>query len=175
MKLDNKGITLVALVITIIIILILSGIAIYFSVGENGLIKISKEAAKKYQNAANNELMQLNMIDGNLANNGLVNDNNENEDNSKKREVVLLEANCSSRYTKTISVAHIQGYKNFTEDNFFEVLRGMYVAGGSDKDVIRDFEKSYNRETGELTLSMCKTYTNTGNIIYNVYDVYLLK
>lgn len=155
--------------------LILAGIVIYFSVGENGLIKISKEAAKKYQNAANNEIMQLNMINGNLIDSDFINDNNETEDNSKKREVILLEANCSSRYTKTISVAHIQGYENFTEENFFEVLRGMYKVRPSDNQVVREFQKTYNKATGELTLSMCKTYTDAGVTLYNVYDVYLVK
>lgn len=175
MKLSNKGITLVALVITIIIMLILSGVVLYFSVGENGLIKISKEAAKKYQNATNNELMQLNLINGNLIDDAFINDNNETDSNSQKSKVILLEANCNSRYTKTISVSHIQGYENFTEENFFEVLRSMNGEKGSDKEVYTTLEKSYNKETGELTLSKCKNFTSLGTVMYNIYDVYLVK
>ena len=175
MKLDNKGITLVALVITIIVMLILIGVTIYFSIGEYGIFNTAKYAAKKYQNTTNNELMQLNMIDGVLADDDFVNNNNETQDDGKKGEVILLEANCSSRYTKTISVAHIQGYKNFTEENFFALLKGIYTAKPSDNQVIREFQKSYNKETGELTLSMCKTWTQAGSTIYNIYDVYLIK
>ncbi len=43
-KRKNKGITLVALVITIIIIIILSTIAINFTFGENGLITRAEQA-----------------------------------------------------------------------------------------------------------------------------------
>ena len=45
-KLNEKGITLIALVVTIIILLILVGVTIAFSSGENGLIGKAKEARK---------------------------------------------------------------------------------------------------------------------------------
>lgn len=60
MKIKNENaITIVTLVITIIIMLILVGVVLYFSIGENGLIKVSKEAAKKYQNAQVDEEVAL--------------------------------------------------------------------------------------------------------------------
>ena len=40
---EARGITLVALVITVIILLILAGVALSLVIGENGLIKKSKE------------------------------------------------------------------------------------------------------------------------------------
>lgn len=46
----NKGITLVALVITIILLLILAGITIN-QLSQNGLFKKSKLAKEKYDNA----------------------------------------------------------------------------------------------------------------------------
>ena len=42
---DNKGVTLIALVITIIVLLILAGITIAMLTGENGLITKSQKAA----------------------------------------------------------------------------------------------------------------------------------
>ena len=45
-KLEEKGITLIALVVTIIILLILAGVTIAFSSGENGLIGKAREARK---------------------------------------------------------------------------------------------------------------------------------
>jgi len=45
-----SGITLVALVVTIIILLILAGIAINLSIGENGLFERAKQAKDKYAN-----------------------------------------------------------------------------------------------------------------------------
>ena len=49
-KENNKGITLVALVITIIIIIILAVVAISFAFGDNGLIKRAEDAGKYYAN-----------------------------------------------------------------------------------------------------------------------------
>lgn len=51
----QKGITLVALVITIIILLILAGVTISLTLGENGLFREAQNAAGQYQNAANAE------------------------------------------------------------------------------------------------------------------------
>ena len=50
-----NGITLVALVVTIVVLLILSGVTINLVVGQNGLINRAKEAAKKTQEAAEGE------------------------------------------------------------------------------------------------------------------------
>ena len=51
MKTQNKGITLVALVITIIIMLILAGITIGLTMGNDGIIRKAILAKKEYQNA----------------------------------------------------------------------------------------------------------------------------
>lgn len=58
----EKGITLVALVITIVILLILAGVSIGMIVGENGLLAKAKEAADKYDKAAKDEAEMLNQI-----------------------------------------------------------------------------------------------------------------
>ena len=51
MKKQAKGITLIALVITIIVLLILAGVAINLSLGENGIFNRAKEAKIKYGEA----------------------------------------------------------------------------------------------------------------------------
>lgn len=48
MKIESKGITLIALVITIVVMLVLAGIVISLTLGENGIIKKSKEAGVEY-------------------------------------------------------------------------------------------------------------------------------
>ena len=55
MCLDGKGITLVALVITIIVLLILAGITINLTVGQRGILTRAQEAGKNYQEAAKKE------------------------------------------------------------------------------------------------------------------------
>ena len=44
---ENKGITLVALVVTIVVLLILSTITINMTIGENGIITKAQETARK--------------------------------------------------------------------------------------------------------------------------------
>lgn len=59
MKERNKGITLVALVITIIILLILAGITIDLTIGQGGIIRRAQEAGKNYQEASKREEEEL--------------------------------------------------------------------------------------------------------------------
>ena len=55
----EKGITLVALVVTIIILLILAGVTLNLVLSNNGLIGRTKQGASKYQNASLNEQEEL--------------------------------------------------------------------------------------------------------------------
>ena len=55
----NKGITLVALVVTIVIMLILAGVTLNIALGENGLFNMAKRAVDKYQESAQNEEKNL--------------------------------------------------------------------------------------------------------------------
>ena len=59
----QKGITLVALVITIIVLLILAGITISLTLGQDGILKKAEEAGKNYQQAAKSENQQLQDLD----------------------------------------------------------------------------------------------------------------
>ena len=55
----NKGITLIALVITIIILLILASVTIATLTGENGIITKATEAKEKTEQAAIEEQLSL--------------------------------------------------------------------------------------------------------------------
>lgn len=59
---STKGITLISLVITIIILIILAGITINLSLGENGLFGRAKEARDKYLASAEDEQRELNEL-----------------------------------------------------------------------------------------------------------------
>lgn len=59
----QKGITLVALVITIIVLLILAGVTISLTLGDEGIFKTAEKAAKNYKNAEQTELTQLNTFE----------------------------------------------------------------------------------------------------------------
>ena len=67
-KKEIKGITLVALVVTIIVLLILAGVAISFTLGEEGIFKRAKEGAEIYQNASENEKIELDKVSNYIQN-----------------------------------------------------------------------------------------------------------
>ena len=56
----QKGITLVALVITIIVLLILAGVTITLTLRENGIFKTAEKAGENYTQAQRKELDELN-------------------------------------------------------------------------------------------------------------------
>ena len=62
-KLKEKGITLIALVVTIVLLLILVGVTISQITGENGLIRKAKEAVERYKNASEEELIELGQLE----------------------------------------------------------------------------------------------------------------
>ena len=58
----NKGITLIALIITVVVMLILAGVAIAAIVDGEGLFSKTRQAAESYENAATNEATILNSL-----------------------------------------------------------------------------------------------------------------
>ncbi len=56
---NEKGITLIALIITIILMLILAGVVLSLTIGENGLFNIAKYATKKWNNSVEQEQSEL--------------------------------------------------------------------------------------------------------------------
>ena len=68
---SNKAITLVALIITIIILLILAGVSLSMVLGENGLINKAQSSVDKYQYSSENEQNLLNQIEEYLDGKGL--------------------------------------------------------------------------------------------------------
>ena len=56
---NTKGITLIALVITIIVLLILAGVVINLTLGKNGILNKAKEAREKYEIATAQEYIEM--------------------------------------------------------------------------------------------------------------------
>lgn len=67
---ENKGITLVALIITVIILLILAGVTISLVIGENGLISKSKMAIKESNLKSELEKVQLSVTNAGIGKDG---------------------------------------------------------------------------------------------------------
>ena len=63
---DEKGITLVALVVTIIVLIILAGVTLNIVLDNDGIINEAKQAADDYENAQKEEQELLGQLDGYL-------------------------------------------------------------------------------------------------------------
>ena len=81
MKRKESGITLLALVVTIIVMLILAGVALKLGIGDNGIIGIAGNTVDLYTNASEQEQEGLNKFVEEF--NQIFNENNPdgNEDN----------------------------------------------------------------------------------------------
>ena len=65
---NKRGITLIALVVTIIILLILAGVTINMVLGDGGILNKTKVAAEKYQNAQEQEEYWVGKIENEIKN-----------------------------------------------------------------------------------------------------------
>ena len=77
-KFDEKGITLIALVVTIVVLLILAGISINLVLGDNGIIKKAKEAKTAQEQGWNNDIDAMDNYEKYIDES--VNGNSEDED-----------------------------------------------------------------------------------------------
>ncbi len=59
---NTNGITLVALVVTIVVLLILAGVSINLVVGDNGIITQARKAREETNKANENEMSQLDKL-----------------------------------------------------------------------------------------------------------------
>ena len=105
LKRETKGITLVALVITIVILLILAGIAIASLTGENGLITRAQEARTKTDEANAREQVQLAVV-GSIGTDGNINLDDLNTGLSKIENLVS-----TLPISKLPAIVNVDGYE----------------------------------------------------------------
>ena len=60
---ETKGITLIALVITIVVLIILAGVLINLTLGDNGLFTRSKLAKERYEYGTAKEILDIRLVD----------------------------------------------------------------------------------------------------------------
>ena len=126
LKTRNRGVTLIALVVTIVILLILAGVSINLVLEPNGLITKAQEAALKTEESALEEKVQLEVA-GSYGNDGnidtkMLNKNLENIEGITREDGTSLEENPITSLPTTVKV------------NGYEILIGK---NGSVGTVIR--------------------------------------
>ena len=162
-KKDAEGITLVALVVTIIILLILAGIAINLTLGEDGIFKKAGEGAQIYQNASNNEKIEIdkvsNYIDDYL--NG-----NKNEDNEEEKLSEVEESIKNGTVYKTNTTIYDE-YKNP-----IKVPAGFKIAEDSGTDVTKGVVIEDVQAGDEISKGNQYVWVPIGNVKYNISGEY---
>ena len=123
----EKGITLIALVITIIVLLILAGVSIAMLTGENGIITQAIKAKENTEQAAKNEMAALNSIEdylseqtggGYLKNKGV---------NSPKLVAGMKEVMFKLPEGTNKGQAIEKGQQGFLEDNWYDYQKSQWA------------------------------------------------
>lgn len=76
---EEKAVTLVALIITIILIFILGAVSLYFAIGDGGIISKSKQGISAYKEKSIREQVELKLTDWKMK---LLNDNKDSTINN---------------------------------------------------------------------------------------------
>lgn len=135
MSTHERGITLISLIITIIILLILAGVAINLTIGENGIFKLAKYATDKYQNTAEQEASEIAKLENNI------NSTREEIDNSIRfRQIVTV--NWTKTHSGYISnTATGSATIDLTGYNFSKIPYGIVSGTGSMTATITSISK----------------------------------
>lgn len=141
MKEHNKGITLIALVITIVVLIILSSITINIVIGKNGIIERGKQAKEQTIISQYKEKIEMIKIDVRLKYKSieitLENLKNEFESDSQKYWVNIVEQVVDSGIEK-IKLTTKDGYVFYITENTTE-----YRGKGQVAEIITAEEISY--------------------------------
>ena len=123
---NSKGITLIALVVTIIVLIILAGVSINLVLGENGIITMAKRAKENMEKTSQEESKILSDIEAVI--------NNETNINIKtlKQSGKYLTAKTIVLDTNGNKIVIPQGFK-IASDSGINVTEGIVI---EDNDII---------------------------------------
>ncbi len=167
LKKDTKGITLIALVVTIIVLLILAGISIMMLTGQNSLINQAKKA--KEETVIGQEKEQIA-----LAYNGAVTDKLggevEKEDLQKHLDIVAGAGKTKVGKDKNIVVLYVESKRMYVLDSNGKVSDDIEEATGEPQigdyvfyDPITGAKKTKYESSREKNGDSKQTFNLTGN------------
>ena len=190
---NQTGITLIALVVTIVVLLILAGVSLNAIFSENGIIKRAQDAQNKMNNAQESDLNALNDLDKWINNqvNGTTGGNttggNDNPSTTPKistlvGKVVDKNTKAEDAYGNKITIP--KGFKvlangtakesasyTYSGDNIPAVQDGIVIENGTDGNqfvwVPVGTIKNKNNTTNTITLGRYEFDSNTGALKSN--------
>ena len=157
LKKQVKGITLVALVVTVIVLLILSGVAISLSIGEDGIFRRAQEGAKVYQNANENEKIELDKV-SNYIDDYLNGNNKEDEEETLSEVEEAIEKGTVYKENTTI-------YDKYS--NQVKIPAGFKLAQDSGEDVTKGIVIEDAEAGDEISKGNQYVWIPLGDIKYN--------
>lgn len=133
-KYENRGITLIALIVTIIVLLILAGVSIAMLTGENGILTRANDAKNKTEISVEMEIIQLSYI------------------NSKTTESEIYEIG-KLLYDKTIKNGNLWDIIVVSNEDKIYGTGYNFISSGTEIENYgkTKFDWVINTQTGELT------------------------
>ena len=196
----ERGITLIALVVTIVVLLILAGVSINALFGNNGIIEKAKEAQNKMDKATENDQKEINELTNWLDNqvNGTTGGGTTGEDDNPSTTpkisrligtVVDKNTKAEDAYGNKITIP--KGFKvvahgtaagsatyTYSGDNIPAVQDGIVIENGTDGNqfvwVPVGTIKNKNNTTNTITLGRYSSFTAT-NGVYTPAQVALVE
>ena len=157
----EKGITLIALVITIVVLLILAGVSITALVGENGLITRAKLAAEKTNQSVQNDITAMEELNQQLENliNGGAGGNTTEDEEPADTTPLTVEITVGETTENSIAIT-----VNATDDSG-EIASYKYYLNGTLKDTLTSNSYTFTGLTAgtEYTIKV-EAYDKAGNM-----------
>ena len=147
---NKRGITLVALVITIVILLILAGISI-IGLTKTGLLKNAELAKEEYQKSVKKEQNDLNKINEYIKG---------NRENNAKESELIQEVTFEVIETKGVSIKVQINVKETNEND----ARGYFVY--INDEVVFDVIGNYGNLEGQVGV-----YTSNSDVVIKTLDI----
>ena len=175
---NNRGITLIALVVTVIVLLILAGVSINMLTGQNGILNRASEAKENTQIATEREALGFNIMQVNMKENISSNESyrigkklyTKNFENSDKWDYIYLEET-SKAYgddwyyiNKNTDIGNYGKTKkewliNYENGEIIELKEGKYTEVSANNIIITD-GLVFNLDSNDFSISDKQTWGN---------------
>ena len=170
----QRGITLIALVITIMVIVILAGVTLNLTVGENGIFSKAKYAKEKYINEEYAEQEQLNELYAYLAKDSQLPNNTKDTEAGTQVKLPSSWYSTTSAYISTKDGTTVKkAIKSSSVDAIatgngetIPVPKGFYYVGGTKQSgvVISSDERDKNKYAGVENVPAGAVYNSDGTV-----------
>ena len=153
---NKKGITLIALVITIIVLLILAGVSIATITGENGILERAKSAKEASENVTNEENSRISQYENEIDNYSTLGRSGENASYEElKARIEILEK-------------ELQAKNNMNNLSTNETVIGTWIDGKKlyQKTVELDITKANSKSYSHNIENVENIFVDTGNTFF---------